>query len=59
MKRIKQNTINNNIELHRQVRVKIYINFIVMKIETLERDIHAYYSHVAVIIEVNEVNTHH
>ena len=47
---------NNNFELHRQVRVKLYIFFIVMKIEILERLVHVKYSHVVVIIEDNEVN---
>ena len=55
-KKKKQKNINNNIELHHQVRVKIYIIFIVMKKEILERCIHVNYSHVAVTIEVNEVD---
>ena len=42
--------------MHRKVRVKIYIMFIVMKLEILERRVHVKYSHVPVIIEVNEVN---
>ena len=42
--------------MHRQVDLKIYIIFILKKMEILERRVHVKYSHVAVIIEVNEVN---
>ena len=55
-KKKKKRKINYNIKMHRQVRLKIYINFISMKIENLERRVHIKYSHVAVIIEVNKVN---
>ena len=53
---MKTNLKKISIKLYRQVRVKIYILFIVMKIEILERRVHVKYSHVAAITEFNENN---